>query len=174
MFRIKGGGIFRTQPSASSSILLGVLGRIPILVLIALFVGCGPTNTAEIIAHWDETFNLVDGTDDIPIPPHAELVESAISNEPRLQGQITYVLFDTDAQVVHEFYDLRTVREGTLVIYDWKGVMKNLGWIQRYDNGDYMVFDKGQDVLTISFAVATKSNGSRSAKPVTLLTFDIE
>ena len=174
MFRIQGGGIFRTQLSQGLSSVRGVLGGLPILVLIALFVGCGPTNTAEIIAHWDETFKLVEGTNDIPIPPHAELVESAISNEPRLQGQITYVLFDTDAQVVHEFYDLRTVREGTLVIYDWKGVMKNLGWIQRYDNGDYMVFDKGQDVLTISFAVAAKSNGSRSAKPVTLLTFDIE
>jgi hypothetical protein len=166
--------MFCTQVFGSVSSVRGVLGRIPILVLIALFVGCGPTNTAEMVAHWDETFNLVDGTDDIPIPAHAELVESTISNKPRLQGQITYVLFDTDAQVVHEFYDLRTVQEGTLVIYDWKGVMKNLGWIQRYDNGDYMVFDKGQAVLTISFAVATKSNDSHAAKPVTLLTFDIE
>jgi len=152
-----------------------MLGRFFMLTILALIGACGPASDEEIIARWDETFEVVAGTTDIPLPPEAELVGDKVLRETNALRQVIYVVPGRDAQTVHDFYDLRTWRQGDWVIYDWMGVMKKFGWEQSYDNGDDIGFHKQGRMLTISFEAVDMSGkqGSLTVGHVTALGIDV-
>ncbi len=155
--------------------LRSMLGRFFMLTILALIGACGPASDKEIIARWDETFKVLAGTTDIPLPPEAELVGDKVLRETNALRQVMYVVPGRNAQTVHDFYDVRTWRQGDWVIYNWSGAMKKFGWEQSYDNGDDMGFLKQGHTLTISFQAIDLSGGQSSltAGHVTALGIDV-